>query len=129
MGSTWLRKLHSNGRLMPETTTLAVAVFSPTLAVIVVWPSCAGTTRPSTTVATLGSLEDHEIFSVTWRPASSRSSSCKIRCCRLSRRAQLARRGNNVRRSAAVPSPGDSAARSMEKTTACRVMIGGPRQQ
>ena len=44
MGSTWLRKLHSNGRLMPETTTLAVAVCSPTRAVIVVWPSCAGTT-------------------------------------------------------------------------------------
>ena len=45
---------------MPETTTLAVAVCSPTLAVIVAWPSWTGTTRPSTTVATLGSLEDHD---------------------------------------------------------------------
>ena len=38
-----------------------MAVRAPTFAVIVAWPSWTGVTMPSTTVAILGSLDDHSI--------------------------------------------------------------------
>ena len=84
--------------LMPVTTTLAVAICAPTLAVIVAWPSWTGVTMPSATVATLGSLDDHSIPVARWRPTSPRSISCTIKRLAALGGAQGAFGGNRTRR-------------------------------